>query len=246
MARPPSRELEVIGAAYVTPHMLRLTLGGSGMAGFPAEQESAYVKLLFPQGEDRRPLMRTYTIRHQRAEEIDIDFVIHDHTGPASSWAQGARQGDRIEVAGPGSRKLINPDADWFLLAGDMTALPAISVNLEMLPETARGYAVLSVVDEADIQPLECPAGIDIHWLVNPEPQEEGSAIREHIDTLPRLEGQPSIWCASEFAEMRQLRQYFRRECPVPNSHRYISSYWKKGASEDRHKVIKRQDAGPT
>jgi len=242
MAKPQARELQVLNSAYVTPHMLRITLGGEEMDGFPEEQESAYVKLLFPQPGQARPLMRTYTIRHQRENEVDIDFVIHDHAGPASSWARGARAGDRIRIGGPGAKKLINPDADWFLLAGDMTALPAISVNLETLPESARGYAVIAVVDRADIQPLSHPPGVDIHWIVESAESAE-FAILEHIETQAWPEGQPSVWAACEFGEMQRLRKYFRQERGVPNSHRYVSSYWKKGLSEDQHKVAKREDA---
>ena len=37
-------------------------------------------------------------------------------------------------VSGPGPKKLVDMNADWFLIAGDMSALPAISVNLEKLP----------------------------------------------------------------------------------------------------------------
>ncbi|WP_193164432.1 siderophore-interacting protein [Microbulbifer hainanensis] len=243
MPKPTPKEFEVIRSVYVTPHMLRVTLGGEAMLAFPPEQESAYVKLLFPQPEGARPLMRTYTIRHQRDNEIDVDFVIHEHAGPASAWARAAQPGDRILVGGPGARKLINPDADWFLLAGDMTALPAISVNLDLLPESARGYAVITVVDESDIQVLPHPQGVDIHWIVCPTEEEGESALLEHIETLSCPSGQPSVWAACEFSEMQQLRQYFRQQWAVPNSHRYVSSYWKKGLSEDQHKQVKRQDA---
>lgn len=243
MPRPAPRELQVLRTTPITPHMLRITLGGAGMQDFPPEQESAYVKLLFPQPGDARPLMRTYTVRRQRGGEIDIDFVLHDHTGPASAWAQSAQVGDRILVGGPGARKLINPDADWFLLAGDMTALPAISVNLEMLPETARGWAVIAVAGETDIQSLLHPPGIDIHWIVD-SPMHEGEyAILEHIRGLPWPDGRVSVWAACEFGEMRQLRQYFRTERELPASHRYVSSYWKRGLSEDQHKQVKREDA---
>ena len=68
MNKPAPRELEVIRSTYITPYMLRITLGGAGLAGFPVDQESAYIKLLFPQAGER-PLMRTYTIRQQRDDE---------------------------------------------------------------------------------------------------------------------------------------------------------------------------------
>ena len=243
MAKPAPRELDVIRSAYVTPHMLRVTLGGENIATLPEDQASAYVKLIFPQPAEARPLMRTYTIRQQRKDEIDIDFMIHDEAGPASGWAQTTRPGDRILVGGPGARKLINPDADWFVLAGDMTALPAISGNIELLPENARGYAVIEVLDERDIQDLPKPAGFDIHWVVNPKPDSSRSVILERLQQLPRLEGEPSVWIACEFSNMRQLRQEFKQERETPKSHLYISSYWKMGSSEDQHKLAKREDA---
>ena len=248
MSKPVPRSLQVIRSTYITPHMLRITLGGDELAGFPQDQESAYVKLIFPQPQvdkapsEARPLMRTYTVRHQRAMEIDVDFVIHDHAGPASSWALNATPGDTILVGGPGSKKLINPEADWFLLVGDMTALPAISVNLEQLPANARGHAVLEVHSEADIQPLVHPEGIELHWVINPTPDPEGLTLRNFLNNLPWCEGQVAVWAACEFASMRSLRQYFREQ-GVAKSHLYISSYWKIGNSEDQHKVAKRDDA---
>jgi len=88
-------------------------------------------------------------------------------------------------VAGPGARKLISQNGDWFVLAVDMTALPTLSVNLEQLPDDARGYAVIEVREEADIQPLK------------------------KVSSQPALPGKPSIWAACEFGSMRALRQYF-------------------------------------
>lgn len=242
MSKPAPRELQVIRSTYITPHMLRITLGGEGLAGFPLEQESAYVKLIFPQAGEARPLLRTYTVRQQRATEIDVDFVIHDVAGPASSWALNAAPGDTILVGGPGSKKLINTEADWFLLVGDMTALPAISVNLALLPHYARGHAVLEVASEADIQPLVHPENLELHWVINAAPDPEGVALRNHVAQLPWGEGQLSVWAACEFTSMRILRQYFR-EREVAKTHLYISSYWKIGNSEDQHKTAKRDDA---
>lgn len=243
MSKPVPRTLEVIRSAYVTPHMLRVTLGGSELAGFPEDQESAYIKLIFPQHGESRPLMRTYTVSAQRSDEIDVDFVLHAADGPASAWARKAKPGDQIVVGGPGPKKLINKDADWYLLVGDMTALPAIAVNLAQLPEDARGYAVLEVVTEGDIQMLQHPENIEIHWVINATPDSDSSTLLQRVEQLCWLAGQPAVWTACEFHSMRALRTYFKQQRQVLKSHLYISSYWKINSTEDQHKIAKRDDA---
>ena len=136
------------------------------MQSFPQGQDGGYVKLIFPQPNDARPLVRTYTVCEQRHNEIDVDFALHSSPGPASQWAMIASPGDQILVGGPGPKKLVNTDADWFLLAGDMTALPAIKVNLAHLPKDARGYLVLQVPTESDFLSLDVPKNIETHWIV--------------------------------------------------------------------------------
>lgn len=243
MAKRAQMELEVIRSTPITEHVLRITLGGEGLANFPADQESAYVKLLIPQGEGESPLKRTYTIRYQRPTEIDIDFVLHESPGPASAWAIGAQPGYRITVAGPGPKKLIQHAADWFLLVGDMTALPAISVNLRQLPEDAVGYAVIEVPSQLDIQELEHPEKIELHWEVNPEPDPDGLFLASKVRALPWLKGQPAVWAACEFNSMRVLRSFLREQDNLPNTHLYLSSYWKLGQSDEEHKQAKRLDS---
>ncbi|UTW13096.1 siderophore-interacting protein [Marinobacterium rhizophilum] len=243
MTRPAPRELTLLRKQQITPNMLRLTLGGRGMAGFPDEQASAYVKLVFPAQGEARPVMRTYTVRAQREGEIDIDFVVHQDAGPASRWAQQAQAGDSILVGGPGPKKMLDNSADWFLLIGDMTALPALSVNLEQLPRDARGYAVIEILDQADQQLLDAPDNIDIHWVLNPHPGTSDNSLLDQVQQLPWLEGRPSVWCACEFSSMRRLRDHLRAQPEVERSNLYISSYWKLGVGEEAHKVLK-QAAG--
>lgn len=243
MARPAPITLEVIRSRHLTPHMLRVTLGGAGLTNFPEDQESAYIKLVFPQPGEARPLMRTYTVSEQRHDEIDVDFALHDAEGPATAWAMSALPGNQILVGGPGPKKLINPNADWFLLAGDMTALPAIKANLAHLPEDARGYAVLEVVDESDIQPLRFPPNIEVHWVVNPGADIAGSLLLDRIKQLSWLPGQPAVWAACEFHGMRVLRKYLKLDRQLPKEFLYISSYWKIGRTEDQHKIDKQDDS---
>ena len=245
--RPPPRELEVLAREYVTPNMLRLTLGGPGMDGFPAGQVGGYVKLRLPSPADpAKTVVRTYTIRHQREGEIDVDFALHGDAdggaGPATDWALSARLGDRITLAGPGAAKPLPPGADFYLSAGDMTALPAISVNLEQLAPDARGVAVLEIMSEDDRQDIACPEGVELRWTVNRHSGREDTPLAAQVRGIDWPDGNPYAWCACEFSSMRALRAYLRDERGLETDRLYISSYWKAGLNEDAHREVKRED----
>ncbi|KEA63099.1 Utilization protein for unknown catechol-siderophore X [Marinobacterium lacunae] len=247
MNRPAPRELTLLYKQQLSPHMLRLTLGGKGMGDFPTDQASAYVKLMLPRPGSDHPVVRTYTVRADResnkGREIDIDFVIHKDAGPASSWAMASQPGDSILVGGPGPTKMVDHSADWFLFVGDMTALPAISANLERLPEDAQGHVVIEVIDADDIQTLKAPVNMELHWLVNPHPGMYDSLLLDKVQQLSWLKGRPSVWCACEFSSMRALRDHFRPHPDLTRDNLYISSYWKLGMKEEEHKAIKQAEA---
>ncbi|RNF50023.1 siderophore-interacting protein [Marinomonas hwangdonensis] len=245
MSRPQPRELTVINKFHVTPNMLRVTLGGDNIHTIPEDQESGYVKLIFPR-KDQKPLLRTYTIRHQRANEIDIDFVLHEDGGPASTWAKNTQPNDTILVGGPGPKKFIEESTDWKILVGDMTALPAISVNLTKLSQDSKGYAVLEVISEDDIQPLKHPTGIELKWVINPHPGENANLLLDQIQSLSWHQGSVSVWVACEFSSMKILRSFFKNDRNIEKENFYISSYWKLGNSEDQHKEVKRVDLEET
>ncbi|WP_260261945.1 siderophore-interacting protein [Vibrio intestinalis] len=250
MQKPAFQTVSVISTQQITPNMQRLTLAGQGLAEFPSDCEGGYIKLLFNAvggtdltglDENNRPVMRTYTIRRFLAEQqaIEVDFVRHitqdNQCGFASRWAMNAQVGNTISLRGPGIIANLNTAADWFFLTADMTSLPALSAKIKQLPENAKGYAVIQVESLEDKQKLQAPDGIEVHWIT------EGLADKAR--SLEWYEGHAAVWCACEFDSMRQLRQYFRNEKEVLKDNLYLSSYWKKGVSEDGHKVIKRQDA---
>ncbi|WOD07301.1 siderophore-interacting protein [Marinomonas sp. GJ51-6] len=138
---------------------------------------------------------------------------------------------------------MIAQPADWHLLVGDMTALPAISVNLEQLPANAKGYAVIEVVSADDILDLKHPEGVEMKWIINTHPGEDSASLLDEVKSLPWLDGKVSAWVACEFSSMKLLRQFFKKEKMLSNDCLYISSYWKLGSNEDQHKVVKRNDA---
>lgn len=227
--------------------MQQVTLGGPGLRGFPADQAGGYIKLLIKQpGLLSKPLMRTYTISAQREDAIDVQFALHGQNaaGPATQWALDAKPDDTIMVGGPGPAKPLPEGFDFYLVAGDMTALPAISVNLAALPEGARGHAVIEIQDEADATPFAAPDGVKIEWIVNPEPGTKPQLLADKLRTADIPSGaRIAGWAACEFSSMRELRQYLREELGLGPRELYISSYWKHGLDESAHKKVKRQDS---
>jgi len=156
---------------------------------------------------------------------------------PISSWIF------LISLFGPGPATFVNTDTQWYLLAADMTALPALIANLARLPADAQGYVVIEILADEDRQQPAVPADMKVVWVVNAEPGSDGSALHHAIRKLDWLGGQVAVWAACEFKTMKLNRQYFREVRGVPKSHLYVSSYWKRGLQEEDHKIAKREDA---
>lgn len=188
MAGRPVHTFEVVRTEQISPHMVRVTLGGNGFDTFtPNDYTDAYVKLVFVDDAvdvgalehpltldsftalppEQRPTVRTYTVRRADADrrEITIDFVVHGEHGVAGPWAAGAQPGQRLFVMGPSGAYAPDPSADWYLFAGDEAGLPAISAALEALPDSAIGQAIIEVAGPEDMLELAAPEGIDIRWV---------------------------------------------------------------------------------
>lgn len=262
MSKPSPRLLTVISSVLLTSNMQRITFKADDLSDFETESEGGYIKLLFNENggtdlsgieEGTRPKMRTYTIRHLRQEqnELDVDFVRHHHSvdcvstdsgGFASNWSQQAKAGSQISIVGPGSIKGLSKEADWFFLVADMTALPALSAKLETLPSSAVGYAVIEINHESDKQALAKPEGMNIVWIIQSEVNSENGGLIDAVRAQDWKQGRVAVWSACEFNSMRLLRTYFRNEKAIDKDDVYISSYWKEGCTEDGHKVAKHED----
>lgn len=225
--------------------MHRVTLVGDALDEFPKGKDGGYIKLILEDGEEgRKPLMRTYTIREQRERELDILFALHggNAAGPATGWALGAKPGDAMRIRGVGDPKPLPSARDFYLIAGDMSALPAISANLERMERDARGVAVLEIQDEGDAIEIDAPDGMELRWIVNTQPGLHPSLLADELRKVERPEGTIAGWAACEFSAMRELRKFLRDELMLGPRDLYISSYWKHGLNETEHKVVKKQD----
>lgn len=147
--------------------------------------------------DERRPPIRTYTVRGVRPElrEVDVDMVLHGDSGPASRFAASAAVGDAAVLLGPnngfdgahGGLEFRPPHGHTgpTLLAADETAVPAVLAILERLPAEAYGEAVLEVPDPADIADAAAPTGLRLTWLVRqPSRAELPEAVRAACDRI--------------------------------------------------------------
>jgi NADPH-dependent ferric siderophore reductase len=188
VAGRPVHTFEVVRTEQLTPHLIRVVLGGEGFDTFtPNEYTDAYVKIVFVRDDvdvralqqpltldsfnelpvEQRPTVRTYTVRRVDAErrEISIDFVVHGEHGVAGPWASAATPGRPAYLMGPSGAYAPDPAADWHLFAGDEAAVPAIGAALEALPDNAIGRAFIEVAGPEDEIPLKAPEGVQVRWI---------------------------------------------------------------------------------
>jgi NADPH-dependent ferric siderophore reductase len=263
----PNRPARVATAAVVTrveeltPHMVRVVVGGESLSRLTVGQfTDHYVKVLFTQPgatypepfdlnairetmpQDTWPVVRTYTIRRWVPEvpEMWIDFVVHGDEGVAGPWALRAQPGDPFRFMGPGGGYAPDPSADWHLLAGDESALPAIAAALEGMPAGAPVKAFIEVADEHEVQKLETPADAEITWLQR-SGQPVGSALVEAVRGLAFPSGQVHAFVHGEANFVKELRGYLRKERGLPMSQLSISGYWRRGMNEDGWQSSKRE-----
>lgn len=243
----------------ITPHMVRVVLGGEDLADFTVEHADSYVKVVFAvpgvvydepfdvakiRAERPRtewPSQRTYTIRSvdPDAGEVTIDFVHHGDEGLAGPWAASAVAGDEIWLMGPGGAYTPSTDAPWHLLAGDESALPAIGAALERIPSGAKVVAVVEVADASEEQLLTSPGELTLIWVHRAAPDPE--LLLTSLAALARPEGVPHTFLHGEADSVRAVRRWARTDLGVPKELLSASGYWRRGRSEEGWRSEKKE-----
>jgi NADPH-dependent ferric siderophore reductase len=258
--------LEVRRTERLTPHMIRVVAGGEELAAFPdTPHTDRYVKILFPRPgvrypepfdmdvvraelpREQWPVTRTYTVRalDHEAGELTIDFVHHGDVGLAGPWAASARPGDVLRLSGPGGAYAPDPDADWHLMIGDESALPAIAAACERVPAGVPVVAVLEVADAAEEQQLACPGALSVTWL-----HRRAGEPDQLLDVVRALEfapGRVHAFVHGEAGIVRGVRRHLVDERAVPRELLSVSGYWRRGVDEDGWQAEKKAErAGAT
>lgn len=243
--------LTVKQKTFLTSHYIRVILEGAALETFAAARVGDNNKIIVPQQgvplmlpddprsltqeQAQRPIIRTYTMRNLDLEkgEMTIDFVAHGEEGPASRWALYAQKGDELLVMMKEKTKPLFIPSDRYILVGDHTALPVISVLLEILPKSAQATAIIEVYGKEDILDLTKPEGMDIQWQFNKTPG-QGSALAEALKNIVIEKDQtPFIFAAAEYTIVDAIQQHIRTAYTLERKQWHAYSYWKHGLAED-------------
>ena len=236
----------------LTPHLIRVVVGGEDLEGFAAgEFTDHYVKLQIPPKgapysapfdaydvkarlpRDQRPRTRSFTVRHWDAERtlLTIDFVDHGDVGVAGPWASSARPGDGLQLMGPGGAYAPDPAAGWHLMVGDEAVVPAIAASLERLPEGVPVHVILEVGGPEDEVALATPGDLRVTWLHRRAGVYD--ALVEAVRALAFPEGAVHAFVHGEASAVRAVRRHLVVDRGISPDALSVSGYWKRGRTDE-------------
>lgn len=237
---------EVVSAERLTAGMIRIVLGGPGVADFVSTGVGdEYLRVFLPAAGERQPVvpvatetsweypegvtpspMRTYTVRatDPAAGTVTIDFVVHDG-GVAATWAQRAEVGDVVGLNSPTGLYAPPADLAWQVLLADATGLPAVGRLIEQAPAGVRTRVVIEVPDESHRQDFAAHPDVEIAWVYGGNGHSQ-SRLEEVLRTIDLPFGVGYVWFAGEAAVLRAVRKYLRHERGLPPTAYKVIGYW--------------------
>ncbi|MGA9275745.1 siderophore-interacting protein [Ilumatobacter sp.] len=245
---------------WLSPAMVRIVFDGAGLDEFvPTEFTDQYVNALFvPEGAPYsvpfdvdaaresdpglRPRGRRYTVRSWDADQrrLAIDFVAHGDVGFAGRWAQRARVGDRLQMAGPSGGYRPDPTADGYVFVGDESALPAIAASLDAV-RPGVSCTIVALVDSPDHE-IALPAldDCDVRWCHRNAAADSATMLIDAVGAADWPDGSVDVFVHGEAHEVRSVRRFLLAERGVSNEDASISPYWRREHTEEAWRAVKR------
>lgn len=245
---------EVLRAERISPHFVRITLGGEGLAGWRHLGFDQWFRLALPISSETRfdrlserfdmrgylryltlpkasrPEIRNYTVREFREQsgELDVDFVVHGTEGVAGPWAASLPVGAPVALIDQGCGYRAVEGAAEVILAGDESAMPAVLGILRDLPAESTGTAIIEIPDAGDRQATVAPAGVEVCWLVREHGDRPGLAALEGLRSLAPGSGPVSAFVAGEQQLAAGGRRHLAKELGVDKAAIDFVGYWRR------------------
>ena len=210
----PSFEAVARERGALSEHLVCLVLDGAGGLRFQAALPDEWVALTVPGQFETR----YYTVRSwPGSARMVLDVVVHEQ-GLVTEWAQTECIGDKVGLSAPKGSFDPPEDAGWVLLAGDLTALPAMARIAENGPD-------LPSTVHAEVP--DCPTpdylAAGATWHETPSPAPAISRRSWSRSVWPELPGY--FWMSGESAQMRQVRRHARHGLGWNTRHYDVMGY---------------------
>lgn len=228
------RRVRVASTEWVTPAYRRLVFEGDELRGFHSPGADDHLRIFF---DDETSREYTPVAWDAEAGSLTLDFVIHSD-GVATRWAAEAEPGDEVVIGGPRGALVLEGSPDWWLLAGDETALPAIRRHLAAVAPGIPVKVIVSIGDRSAEQPLESAGDLQVSWVPTPDDAPAGSvgALVDALATTPAYLGTESAdgfaFVAAEQSIVKPARDVLFTEWGLDTARAVIKGYWKRGESE--------------
>jgi NADPH-dependent ferric siderophore reductase len=183
----------------------------------------------------KRPRIRSYTIRRFRPElsAFDIEVAVHENAddaeAPGSAWALSAHPGDTLGFLDEGHSYGATPNAEWQLLVGDESAVPAILAIVERSILPTQAFLEVPTRDDVRRDIPESAAG-GIHWLPRDDDKiKPGTLALQAVKDARLAPGPFYTWVAGESSLPTGVRRHLVNDRGVPKSDIAFTGYWRHG-----------------
>ncbi|MCG5238648.1 siderophore-interacting protein [Azospirillum doebereinerae] len=235
------RWVEVVSVSNPTPRMRRVVFGGPALDGFTLKPDvlAPHIGLIVPsQDGSPAPPLRVYSVRRfdPAAGTLELNFVLHGRAGVASSWAARARPGERAGITVSGGIPM--RPAARYVVAGDLTAVPAIARLLDGLPAGASAEVFIEVPDAGEEQELPSRASTSITWFHRrPGTPPDASRLPDAViaatssNSPARTDG-VAVWAGTEHRAAQRIRSHVRQTLRLPAESCSVVAYWKAAVAQ--------------
>lgn len=245
--------------AWPTPTLARVVLNGDGLADYaPVPYTDSYVNVAIPPARasyaapfdldalrslpgEQRPFRRRITVRRwdPASRRLTLEFVTHGDSGAAGPWAARAREGDALVFTGPAGAYRPDTAADWHLMVGDESALPAIAASLETVPSGTPVVVRLICDGPAHELALETPGRLDLAWLHRTGNPGDADLLADAVAALAFPAGRVHAFVHGEAGETRAVRRHLLADRGLDAEQLSCSPYWRRGMTDEAWREIK-------
>lgn len=247
------RKLKVLKTEMLSPFFKKVTFHSEDLSDFISASPDDHVKAFFPDPETKQyvvpqlgenglawdesgpaPIMRDYTPLNYSAKDKTLELIFFlRKQGAAAVWANDAKEGSELYIAGPRGSYVVNYVFDWYLFITDEAGLPSLSRRLSEMPKEAKGLVLVeisSLENSFKLDPNKIPSGIEIKWLERKETRAAGKqeAFLEELQNFKRPSGNGFAWIKTEGFVGLQLKKHLIKNNITKEDWIKMSGYWKK------------------